>query len=407
MLLTERHIISKNHRQFKNIDSLCFLSKNLYNYANYLIKQHYKETGHFLRYREIEKQLRENKQIDYVSLPNNSSQQILMLLDKNWKSFFALIKIFKKNKKELSGCPKPPKFKDKVKGRNIVLFTYQQINVKNSFIKFPKKTKLSSLKTNVAKLQQVRVIPQSTCYVIEVIYEEQEQSLVKNNNYCAIDLGVNNLMTLTFNKNIKPIVINGKPLKSINQYYNKKKGKLQSDLEKNHKRKTSNRINKLTLKRNNKINDYIHKTTKKLVDICIKNNISKVVIGCNKGWKQNINIGKRNNQNFVNIPYLKILQQSEYKLKLKGIFVLLNEESYTSKCSALDLEPVQKQDVYLGKRIKRGLFKSSKGLLINADVNGSLNIGRKVFNDVFIPVDIGLVMNPVKVNLNKESYIKL
>jgi len=266
MLLVEKHIINKTHKQYKVVDGLCFLSKNLYNYANYVIKKHYEETGHFLRYREVEKQLKETNQVDYRSLPNNSSQQILMLLDRNWKSFFSLMKLFKKDKTKLNGCPKIPKFKHKVKGRNIVLFTYVQMQIKNGYINFPKKANLLPLKTKVKKFQQIRIIPQKSCYVIEVIYEKEEKLLVAENNNCvAIDLGINNLMTLTFNNNINPVIINGKSLKSINQYYNKKKAKIQSRLEKNHKRKSSNRLNSLTLKRNNKVNDYIHKSTKKSI----------------------------------------------------------------------------------------------------------------------------------------------
>jgi len=146
---------------------------------------------------------------------------------------------------------------------------------------------------------------------------------------------------------------------------------------------------------------------KKVLDLCIKNNINKVVVGYNKEWKQGVNLGAKNNQNFVNIPYLKVLQQLEYKCKLNGISILLNEESYTSKCSALDLEPIQKQKNYLGKRIKRGLFKTSKGICINSDVNGSLNIGRKVFGDAFMPTNIGFVSNPVKINLYKGNKVSI
>jgi len=405
MILAEQHIISKNNPNWRKLDELCFLSKNLFNTALYKVKQEYLKSGKFLRYSDLEKLFRSESNVDYFNLPTNTSQQILRLFDKNVKSYFGLLKKWKNDKTSLNGCPKFPKYKDKVKGRNILIFAGQtQIRFKNGYIHFPKRINLTPLKTKInssSKINEVRVIPKSSCYVIEVIYEKQEKSQVISNNYLVIDLGVNNLYTCTSNFD-KPFIINGKPLKSINQYYNKKKGKLQSDLEKNHKRKASNRIDKLTLKRNNKIKDYLHKSSRLIVSYCTENNISKVVVGYNKEWKQDINIGKVNNQNFVNIPFLTGIQQLQYKLKLEGIECITREESYTSKCSALDLEEINKHDSYLGKRIKRGLFKTDKGLLLNADVNGSLNIGRKEFGDNYLldnSVNIGLVFNPIKVKL--------
>ena len=202
-----------------------------------------------------------------------------------------------------------------------------------------------------------------------------------NDNYLSIDLGLNNLMTCYDTKNNKSFIVNGKPAKSINQYYNKKKITLQNNLIKNHNKYTSNRLNNLTLKRNNKISDYLHKSSRFIVNYCVENQISNIIVGYNKEWKQEINIGKKNNQNFVQIPHKNLINMLEYKSKLEGINFIQNEESYTSKCSALDLESLNKHDNYMGKRVKRGLFVSSNGIKINADLNGALNILRKVVPD--------------------------
>jgi putative transposase len=404
--LVERHIISKNHKSFDLIDKLCFLSKNLYNAALYHIKQQYQQSGKMIRYNELEKLFRLSKQSDYFVLPNNSSQQILMLLDKNLKSYFNLLKKYKKSKTSLSGCPKFPKYKDKIKGRNIIIFTCNQFKLKGGFIHFPKKSFLPTIKTLVGdnKIQQVRIIPNSSCYVIEVVYIKNEKELIVNDNKAAIDLGINNLAALSFNNTKKTYLVNGKGIKSINQYHNKKKAELQSDLKKKHNKNSSKKIINLTHKRNNKIKDYLHKSSRFVVNKLKENNISELVVGLNKEWKQSINIGKKNNQTFCSIPHTEFIEQLKYKCQLEGISILINEESYTSKTSALDLEPIHKQEVYVGKRIKRGMFKSKEGILINADLNGSLNIGRKVFGDEYVKGFIanrGYGQYPIRVNSDK------
>lgn len=413
MKLVERHIIKKNNSEWKTIDHLCFLSKNLYNYSVYKIREQFEKDGKFLNYNTLEKELRTTKNENYINLPNNSSQQILMVLEKNYISFYQALRSWKRDKTKFKGCPKPPKFKDKTKGRNLVIFTYTQVHInENGFIKFPKKTGLKPLKTKVEidKLKQVRIIPQSSCYIIEVIYEKE---VVKNENlnkelFLSIDLGVNNVASLTSNQpGFKPFLINGRIVKSINQYYNKKMGNIKSQLKKNHDKNWSHNLSKLQLKRNCKIDYYLHHVSKLIINTCILNNIQNIVIGKNDGWKQEIELGKRNNQNFVQIPFDKLIKQIQYKSELVGINVILNEESYTSKCSSLDLESIQKHENYVGNRIKRGLFKYSNGL-INSDINGSLNILRKVIGDDFIKnlSNTGFVHNPVKVNPLQNKQLK-
>lgn len=401
MHLIEKHIVSRSHKDFKNIDNVCFLSKNLYNVALYTIKQEFLSTGKWLRYNQLDKLFKENNQPDYRAITNNSAQQILMVLDTNLKSYFQAIKAWKRDPKKFTGCPKFPRYKDKVKGRNIFIYTYVQVGFKNGFITFPKKEGLPPLKTCCKireEIKQIRIIPHSSCYTIEVVYEQPEIIKECNQNFLAIDLGLNNLATCTTSTGEKPFIVNGRQLKSINQFYNKKRAEIQSQLEKNHKKKSSKRLDRLTLKRNNKIIDYVHKSSKHIIQYCIENNIDNIILGKNDGWKQEINIGKKNNQAFVSVPFDRFEQQLAYKSKLKGLTFQTVNEAYTSKCSALDQEPVKKQEVYLGKRIKRGLFRASNGRTINADVNGSFNILRKVVTE-FEVSDRGLGYNPSKIDL--------
>ena len=409
MILVEKHNINKSNSDWKQIDHLCFLSKNLYNHALYTIKQHFNETSKVLRYKQVDKLMQLNE--NYSLLPNNTSQQILMVLDKNIKSYFALLKMWKKNKKSLNGCPKFPKYKDKIKGRNLLVFTYQQFRLRDNKILLPKKCKLSNVTTKQNNIKLVRIIPQSDSYKIEVIYDK---AIKENKNltekYASIDLGVNNLALIAIQN--KPIIINGRPLKAINQYYNKKRASIQSKITQSYinkkgeriQQKTSKKLSDLTKKRNNKIEDYLHKKSRIVVDCLVKNKITKLVIGHNIEWKQEVNLGKRNNQIFVSIPFNKFIDMLKYKCELEGINVTIREESYTSKCSSLDLEELKYQNKYLGRRIKRGMFISSKGIKINADLNGALNILRKETGDkVFLEMKMqtqssrGQVVWPVKI----------
>jgi IS605 OrfB family transposase len=401
MKLVEKHIINRSHKDWRQIDSFSFISKNLYNEALYFIKNEFQKTGKYPRYKEVENYFRKSDNVNYVTLPNNTSQQILMLLDRNIKSFFALLKKWKKDKKSLSGSPQFLKYKDKTKGRNILIFTYNQFVIKKGYLHFPKKMKINPIKIQNDNIVQVRIVPQSSCYKIECIYEKQEEDLKLNNdNYISIDLGINNLCAITTNQSgLKPLLINGKPLKSFNSYFNKLLAKEKSQLKKNHNKNISNKIKEMYNYRQNFINHYLHNVSKTIIDYCVKNDIGNIIIGKNKNWKQEANLGKKNNQNFMNIPHDKLINMISYKAKMKSINIILNEESYTSKCDALSKEEIKKHDTYLGKRIKRGLFQSSINKSINADTNGSLNIMRKVIGDSFITkINIGHVVCPLKVN---------
>lgn len=308
--------------------------------------------------------------------------------------------IFEKNPSKYGNHrPHLPSYK-KGKKQNMVVFTNCDCRIKDDgYIHFVKNT-IKPIKTNVKKdeLKQVRIIPQATCYVVEVVYERKEIDLgLDKDNFLSIDLGLNNLCSCISNVGLIPFIVNGRIMKSFNQWYNKKKAKLMSFVG---DRGSSNRIRRITLFRNCWIEDKLHKISRYIVNFCRSNNIGTIIIGLNKEWKQEINIGRRNNQHFVSIPHSKLIDKIVYKAKLLGINVVIHEESYTSKIDHLAFEPLKKQESYLGKRKKRGLFQSSIGKLINADINGSIGIARKVIGDSFIGkiIDSGFVFNPIRVN---------
>ena len=405
MDLVEQIIIKKDNKMWKELDDICFKSKNLYNQALYRLNKEYKETKKYKNYNSLDKELRNEKQIDYSSLPQKVSQQTLMLLDKNYKSFFKSIQDYNINPNKYKGCPKPPRYKDKSKGRFITIYTNQAISLKELKKGIVKLSKTNiEIKTDIENIKQVRIIPKDTYYCIELVYSKQEKTLIENDIFAGGDIGLNNLITVIGN-NSKPFIINGKPLKSINQYYNKKLSNLKSKLpyyinkDKIKKQKNSSkRIKKLTVKRNNKVKDYLHKSSRKVVNELKQANISKFVIGLNRQFKTEINIGNKNNQNFVSIPHTQFINMIIYKCKLEGIDVIVREESYTSKCSFLDGETIRKHNTYVGKRVKRGLFVSAKGIKINADVNGAANILIKEIPNAFTNGIEGVLVHPRKLS---------
>lgn len=404
MNLVKQILIKKNHKFWKELDEICFASKNLYNQALYRLNKEYEENGRYKNYNELDRELRSEQQVDYYALPQKVSQQTLMLLDKNYKSFFKSIQDYKKNPSKYKGVPRPPKYKNKLKGRFATTYTIQAISskgLKKGLLKLSKTNIL--IPCNLLNIKQVRIIPkQNNIYCVEVVYEKQEKNIFDNGIYAGGDIGLNNLITISTN-NSTPFIINGKPLKSINQYYNKKRSSLKSKLpfyidkeNKKRQKESSNKIKKTTSKRNNKIKDYLHKSSRRVVNELKQLNVSKFVIGLNKQFKSEINIGRRNNQNFVSIPHSKFIDMLTYKCNLEGIEVIVREESYTSKCSFLDNEKIRKHDNYLGKRVKRGVFVSSNGTRINADVNAASNILRKEVPNAFDNGIEGVLVHPRK-----------
>jgi putative transposase len=337
-----------------------------------------------LKYNDAYKIFVQENNPDYYSMNTKVSQHVMQLVEQNFKSFFAKLKKCK------DGSNKIPKYLDKLNGRQIAHFSNQAFSfntktVPDGYIKLSGTDIV--FKTKVENPTFVEVKRDSTGnYLILVGYKVEDVEFVENGNYASIDLGVNNLATLTF-LDKSPIIVNGKPLKSINQFYNKELSKLQSrqDLSKDKHRRTA-RMNRLTSKRNNKINDYMHKASRYIVNQLVSNNVSKLVIGYNKCWKQGTNFGDASNQNFVQIPFLKFVKMLTYKCADSGIAVVLREESYTSKSSFLDHDdiPTYGNDTNFkpsGYRKYRGLYVSKDKITINADVNGSLNILRKYIKE--------------------------
>ncbi len=362
----------------KTFSWLCHLSKNLYNEGNYLIRQEFFNHRKWIRYNSLYHLLKTSD--NYHQLPAQTAQQVLKILDRSWKAFFNAIKAWRKDKSKFNGKPKPPGYKPK-NGEFILVFTNQQVKLRDSILLFPKKVSLE-LKTrlpNNSNIREVRIIPKGVGYVVEIVYQKEiHPKPLNKDNIIAIDLGIRNLITTVNNNGFKPFVIKGGVVKSINQYYNKERARIQSTYDRQGIR-TGKTMQKLTTKRNKKINDYFHKTSRKIIEYCVFNDIGTVIIGYNSDWKQNCQIGKRNTQNFVTIPYYKLIQQLDYKAAEQGIMVIKQEEGYSSKCSFLDNEPIEHHNQYLGQRMTRGLFKSHKGTIISADVNGAYNILKKAF----------------------------
>lgn len=406
MQLTEIHRVYKGDSFYEMIDDFAFKSKNLYNNALYHIRQYYlyykkqqanedvsnleipellkermKDKGSYINYNlmdSLAKTLNNSLTEDYKSLPiATTSQQVLRLLDKNWKSFFKSLKKYRNSKDGYKATPRIPKYLPK-NGRYIISLTNQNCKLKDGYLQFPKSFNGFQIKTKLDNFQQVRVVPKSTYYQIEIVYTIQENLMKKDNKrYLSIDLGVNNLAAITNNFNGNQWLIKGTPIKSINQRYNKQKAHYQAKAKKLNNVYMTKRLNLLTINRNDRINTYLHKASKKLIDLAESYEVSKIVIGYNQDWKQNSTLGKRTNQNFVGIPFLTFINQIKYKAKQKGIEVVLVEESYTSGTSYLDNELPIKDNYNKRRRIYRGLFKSNTNALLNSDINGSYQILKK------------------------------
>jgi putative transposase len=393
MTLVEQIVIKRGHKLFAKLDNLCLLSKNLYNATLYLVRQHFFETGKYLSYGEVNKIMRESKNPEYYAMNTKVSQHTQKLVDNSFKSFFALRRKYLKNPKSLSGEPHIPHYLKK-DGRQSVFFTNQAITTpKEGYMKLSGIDDL--IPVSVEKIQFARLTHKGTSIVIEVGYHKETKAYVDNGRTAAIDLGVSNLATLTF-QDSAPIIFNGKPVKSINQFFNKRLAELKSKQSKTKSPyRTTARMTRLSEKRFNRIKDYMHKTSREIVNQLVSHNVTNLVIGYNKGWKQDANTGKVNNQKFVQIPFTMLISMIQYKCELAGIKVETVCESHTSKCSFLDKEKIGHHSKYIGRRVHRGLFKASNGQTINADVNGSLNIMRR-FLDVVRNTDIYNTVNLIE-----------
>ena len=404
----EKHMIKKDHSYYDMFCEFTHQSKNLYNHANYLVRKEFVETGKWLRYQQLDKLLKQNVDYpDYINMPGaQSAQQTLRLLDANWKSFFRSIKDWSKNKDKYLGQPKLPKYKPK-DGQMVLVVTNQQVKQNGNQLRFPKSfdgftvTPRCVTLPNFEKVNQVRIIPRNQMFCVEIVYSifVDDTVLEDNGRIMSIDLGLDNLATVVTNTGLQPMIVNGKGLKSINQYYNKRTAYYQSIAKQMNDKHYTNRLYQLTRKRNFKIADVLHKISRFIVDIALENDITTIVIGNNKNWKQSISLGKQTNQAFVTIPHQKLIEQIVYKAQLKGIHVICTEELYTSGTSFLDGESPVKEFYDKKRRVHRGLFISNLGVFINADVNAGYQIMKKVFPNEFSDGIEGVVLHPVRVTI--------
>ena len=390
MRQVERHWIKENHELYSICDDLTFKAKNLYNAGLYQIRQSIFERDKCKEdvkpsvrsWVELVSQFRKDKQVDMLALPSKVSTNILKLVGSSISSYYQLLKCFHdKSNLSVTNKPKPPRYLHKTEGRYIVEFTNQTISKKRGdkgeLIICPKDLILH-IPTKVENPKCVRIVPKLGAFVIEVIYEVEEAPLKHTGNYAAIDLGVDNLVSVAISNGVNPLLVKGSKIKSINQGYNRLIAKVKSNLPTN--QKTSKHIHRLWRNREMKLQAELHKITSFLSLYFDEMSIEKVFIGKNVGWKQEVALGKKTNQTFVNIPYTAFISQLTYKCKLRGIEVVEQEESYTSKASFVDHDEipvygeVEEKPQFSGKRISRGLYKTKQGFLLNADVNGSYNI---------------------------------
>lgn len=386
MQLVERHLIKPSHELYATLDDLTFKAKNLYNHGLYLYRQSYFEHKKnpdvpVLTWAKIDNILRKQGHEDMRALPSKVANAVLKNLGENITSFWKMVRL--KNEGKLAQKPKLPHYLHKTEGRYPLSFNYQTFGAKrgsnNELFLCPKGLNLP-IPTRVTNPKQVRIVPHHNNFIIEVIYDAQESAPKHTSKYAGIDLGVDNFATITFSTQNKPLIIKGLELKSVNQGYNRLIAKAQSLPPET--QKVSKSIHRLWSRRSWILKTKIHQMTAFLATLFDEMQIEKVFIGKNINWKQNLPFGKKIKQRFAYLPYETFIEQLRYKCQLHGITVVTQEESYTSKASFLDGDDIPvygetENPKFSGSRIKRGLYRSGDGRLINADVNGSYNILRK------------------------------
>lgn len=394
------------------IEELSYHTTKLYNIANY----ENRENG-FKNYHETEKLYKQNYHTQF--LHSHTYQWCLKMLEQDWKSYFASIKDYKKNPNKYLGLPKPPKFKNTNNKKNEIIFTKAGIRYKDSILKLSlskaiqDKFQVQSLNfdmenvkipVKLSKIQQIKIQwdNSSKVWYLLIIWDKEVENRVTGNNVMAIDLGLDNLATCVFKNNSQCIIFSGKHIKSKNAYYNKEIARLTSIAMKQcknskHFRRTK-QIIKLQTKRNNYIKDQIHKISKNIVELALTMDCNTIVIGDFSGIKQ-----ENHTKSFVQIPQQELVNKIKYKAELAGLKVIMVNESYTSGCSAIDLEEINKTNYNKSRRITRGLFKTNNGMLINADVNGALNILRKYIKGIPKAVqtarDNGRLDSPLRIRI--------
>lgn len=389
----EQQFIRKGHPLYEIVDTHCFYSKNVYNQANYLIRQSFTKENKMLKANEVQKLMQD---MDcYKECGSQASQKTIQIVDKAWKSYFSAIKDWKKNPNKYLGMPKIPKYLNK-NGRQVFTLKNIQCSLNDGIFRISYKPfNQYTVSTHAkGKLMQCRFVPKGSHYVMEIVYEmEVPECNEQSERITAIDIGVDNFITMVNNIGEQPIVVKGGIIKSINQYYNKQKAKLQSELKTTNKKDWSKRLQKLTDKRYEMIKYQMHCISKYVVDWCVLYNIDTLIVGHNDDWKQN----NKGMQNFTYIPYELFIQMLAYKCENNGISFIEHEEGYTSGTSFVDNEEPVKENYDKSRRIYRGLFVGNNGVQINADVNGAYQIMKKVIPNAFANGIEGAGLHPLTI----------
>jgi len=419
--LVEQHCISKSDPRYAIIDEAAFKSKNLYNAALYEMRQAFIHEGKYLNYTEMDKRMQSSDA--YKALPAKVAQKVLDQLDQAWQSFFEARAAYNEDPSKFTGRPRLPKYKHKTEGRNLLIYTMQAVSrgkrslqrgiIKPSMLPIEVKTQ-----QDPRQIDQVRIIPRNGHYVVEVIYRKAPVQAQVDPAFCvAIDLGVTNLAAITANREgFVPRLVNGRTLKAMNQWYNKRMKELKLCLPKEERERVTRQMERITNTRNRQVNHYLHAASKRIIDFLVKEGVGTIIVGKNPLWKQEAGMGKHNNQNFVQIPHARFIDMLTYKASLVGIQVEVQEESYTSQASFLDLDPIptykpddETEYTFSGKRIgrRKRLYRTKDGKIICADVNGSYNILRKRRPDAFSKAKgvAGYVVHPVRLAVS-TGHIK-
>lgn len=413
-LTVKQQVKHLSKEEYLTVRELCHAAKNLANEAIYNVRQYYFTEGEFLKYEKNYTLLKNST--NYKALNSNMAQQILKEVDGSFKSFFGLLKLARQGKYAFRDC-KLPHYLPK-DGYATLVIGFVRLNGNKLILPFSNSFKKTHKAVEITippvlldkKVKEIRIIPKADARFFEIQYTYEAECIQRNlnkNNALAMDLGINNLVTAV-SSNGRSFIIDGRKLKSINQWFNKENARLQSIKDKQHfGKKPTNRQKAITRDRNNKVNDYMSKVARKVIDYCIVNDIGTLVTGYNETFQRGSNIGKQNNQNFVNIPYGQLRNKLEYLCELNDIVFVKQEESYTSKASFWDGDDIPvynadnpKEYQFSGSRIHRGLYKTAGGKTVNADVNGALNIMKKSnVVDMDILYDRGEVDTPVRIRI--------
>jgi putative transposase len=393
MQLVEQHIISKGDPRYTRIDQAAFASKNLWNLANYYVRQSFIFEHKYLDNAAVYHLVKSSDA--YRALPAKVSNQVLIQLHNAWFGFFEAMEEWREHPEQFTGRPKLPGYQPKTAGRNLLVYELGAVwkrELDRGLIAVSSLGVLVQTAQERSTLDQVRIVPKTEHYVVEVVYQcEPTQTQVDPDLFVALDLGVNVLAALTSNKpGFIPHLVNGRPVKATNQLYNKQRAQEQKNLARGKDlRLTSHRLDRITTKRNRRIMHYLHTASRRMIDLLVEEGIGTLIIGKNPLWKQRVELGKKHNQEFVQIPHAKFIDLLTYKAALVGIRVVLTEESYTSRASFLDRDAIPVYDptrseepCFSGRRSGRWYYAGGKRI-IHSDVNGSYNIGRKVIPTAF------------------------